>query len=136
MQFVRYLAFVAFAAIPFGGCSSSDDTSPGTGTPDNTPDERRVSLGKADSLSGKCSASGHSYCGGKSKGKCWCPVRRLLHGLLDELRLERSEEVQDERRVRERAVLPGGRGLCGRRRVQAEADQRAVSASAHAVLHV
>ncbi|MFO0564874.1 MAG: hypothetical protein U0263_04380 [Polyangiaceae bacterium] len=80
MQFVRYLAFVAFAAIPFGGCSSSDDTSPGTGTPDNTPDERRVSLGKADSLSGKCSASGHSYCGGKSKGKCWCDAACAQYG--------------------------------------------------------
>jgi len=78
MTLLRRFAFLALAAFPFVGCSSADE---GGDDPQPTPeDERRVTLGKADSLSGKCSANGQSYCGGKSKGKCWCDAACAQYG--------------------------------------------------------
>ncbi|MEZ4226594.1 MAG: hypothetical protein R3B13_36945 [Polyangiaceae bacterium] len=72
------LALAAAVAVPFLGCSSSDDgTTPGSGT---QQDERRTTIGKADSLSGKCIDGNKNYCGGKSKGKCWCDTACVKYG--------------------------------------------------------
>ena len=63
--------FAALASAAFFGCSSTDTEDPGGSGPEPS-DERRTAIGKADSLSGKCIDQGKSYCGGKSKGNCWC----------------------------------------------------------------
>lgn len=78
MKLRRFLiSIVVLSAFPFAGCSSADD---GTEDPTGQGEERRVSLGKADSLAGKCSLNGVSYCGGKSKNKCWCDAACAQYG--------------------------------------------------------
>lgn len=52
-------------------CSSSDEPTANDGT-SGTSQDGRVPLGKADALSGRCSADGKSHCGEKSAGNCWC----------------------------------------------------------------
>ena len=72
------LSLVTLAAA-FVGCSSSD-ADPSDPGPGSTQDERRTTIGKADSLSGKCIDGSENYCGGKSKGKCWCDTACEKYG--------------------------------------------------------
>lgn len=80
MSLTRWIfPLAALASALFVGCSSSDDApseDPGPGT----SEQRRSAIGKADSLSGKCLDQGKSYCGGKSKGKCWCDAACVAFG--------------------------------------------------------
>jgi hypothetical protein len=62
---------LALAAFFTFGCSGSADDASGPGTRP-TNDERRIPIGKEDSLAGSCTANGQKLCGGKSKKKCWC----------------------------------------------------------------
>lgn len=75
------LPLALLAMVAFAGCSSSDGdgTTPGSGG-GTSGDERRISIGKADSLSGKCVDGSKNYCGGKSKGKCWCDAACAQYG--------------------------------------------------------
>src|SRR5688572_20305658 len=60
------LALLICAVVALG-CSAADMSPDG-----DDSNEPRVPLGKADN-NGVCKAdNGQSYCGGKSKGTCWC----------------------------------------------------------------
>lgn len=50
------------------GCSAATGNDASGADEDTSP---RVPLGKADA-SGSCKANGETFCGGKSKGACWC----------------------------------------------------------------
>ena len=59
-----------------GACASHD---PNDGSEPGGPSEERGPLGKADST-GSCEDQGQSYCGGKSKGSCWCDATCAKYG--------------------------------------------------------
>jgi hypothetical protein len=64
------LPFVAVFA--FGCSSGSSEPTGGDGQGGGVSTERRIPIGKADSLAGKCNVDGKKLCGGKSKKKCYC----------------------------------------------------------------
>jgi hypothetical protein len=69
------LSALIVAAFPFAGCSAGS-----AGDPVPTGTENRGPIGKEDSFGGHCATSSKLYCGGKSKGRCWCDEACTQYG--------------------------------------------------------
>ena len=69
----RKLLFLVLLVL--AGCSAA----PGGDESGSGDDQPRVPLGKADGT-GSCKVGSTSYCGGKSKGTCWCDDKCAQYG--------------------------------------------------------